>query len=125
MSLREDLDRFFEGYLDAFTKGPGAIAAFYSEPCVTARMGSVRVNATRVETEKLFGDVDRQYRAKGFTHGKLLAKESRDLGANGALATIRWAYLDTGGKTLWETTFSYNLYRREGAWKILVQTMHD
>lgn len=123
--MREDLDRFFGDYLDAFTKGPAAIAAFYSEPCITYRMGSARVNATRAETEKLFGDVDRQYRAKGFTRGELVTKDSRDLGANGALATIRWAYLDSGGRTLWETTFSYNLVRSEGAWKILVQTMHE
>jgi hypothetical protein len=26
---------------------------------------------------------------------------------------------------LWKTTFSYNLYRHDGAWKILMQTMHD
>ena len=123
--MREDLERFFEGYRDAFTEGPVAIAACYSEPCVTARMGGVRVNATRVETEKLFGEVDRQYRSKGFTHGRILTMESRDLGANSALATIRWAYLDSGGRTLWESTFSYNLYRRDGEWKILLQTMHD
>lgn len=42
-----------------------------------------------------------------------------------ALATVRWAYKGSRGETLWEATFSYNLHRGEGGWKILVQTMHD
>jgi hypothetical protein len=51
--------------------------------------------------------------------------ESQVLGANSVLATVRWAYKDASGKTLWEWTFSYNLYKSSGAWKILLQTLHD
>jgi hypothetical protein len=123
--MRADVEAFIGAYRDSFSQGPRAIAAFYSEPCVTARMGVVRVNPTRTDTESLFAEVDEKYRAAGFTHGDILALDVQPLGASSALATVRWAYKDARGKALWETTFSYNLYRRDGAWKILVQTMHD
>jgi hypothetical protein len=123
--MREDVKRFIEGYRDSFSRGPHAIAEFYSEPCLTARMGVVRINATRKETELLFADVDAKYRAKGFTHGAILALDIEPLGSNSVLATVRWAYKGVLEQTLWETTFSYNLYRGEDGWKILLQTMHD
>lgn len=89
------------------------------------RCGVARVNATREDTERLFAEVDRKCRADGFTHGDIVAMDMRPLGATSALATVRWAYKGSRGETLWEATFSYNLHRGEGGWKILVQTMHD
>jgi hypothetical protein len=123
--MREDVKQFFEAYRDAFSRGPHAIAEFYFEPCLTARTGVVRVNGTRKDIELLFADVDAKYRAKGFTHADILAQDIEWLGSNSALATVRWAYKGAHEQTLWETTFSYNLYRCEGGWKILVLTMHD
>jgi hypothetical protein len=123
--VREDVTKFIEAYRDAFSRGPRAIAEFYAEPCVTVRMGVVRVNSTRKDTEALFTEVDTTYRARGFTHGEILGIDVELLGANSALATVQWAYMGACEELLWKTTFSYNLYRRDGAWKILVQTMHD
>ena len=123
--MRDEMTSFFSAYRDAFSKGPAAIADFYAEPCVTARTGTVRVNATRKQTQVIFADIDRRYRAKGFTHGEMLSLEAKPLGANSVLATVHWAYKGAAGTTLWETTFSYNLYRYERGWKILLQTMHD
>jgi hypothetical protein len=85
----------------------------------------VRVNPTRSDTERLFDDVEATYRARGFTHGDVLSLDVQPLGANSALATVQWAYRGACEELLWKTTFSYNLYRHDGAWKILVQTMHD
>ena len=123
--MREDVTKFIEAYRDAFNRGPRAIAEFYSEPCVTARMGVVRVSSTRKDTEALFTDVDATDRTRGFTHGEILGIDVELLGANSALATVQWAYMGACEELLWKATFSYNLYRRDGAWKILVQTMHD
>jgi hypothetical protein len=123
--MREDVTKFIEAYGDAFSRGPGAIAEFYAEPCVTARMGVVRVNLTREDIESVFTDVDATYRARGFTHGDLLALHVESLGSNSALATVQWGYRGACDELLWKTTFSYNLYRHDGAWKILMQTMHD
>jgi uncharacterized NTF2-like protein DUF6841 len=123
--MREEVTKFLEAYRDSFGGGPRAIAAFYSEPCVTARMGVVRVNPTRNDVELLFVEVDAGYRARGFTHGDILALDVQPLGSNSALATVRWAYKGACDEMLWKTTFTYNLYRREGVWQILVQTMHD
>jgi hypothetical protein len=114
-----------EAYGNSFSQGARAVASFYSEPCVTARIGNVRVNPTRRETEALFVQVDEDYRARGFTHGAIVTMEVQLLGSNSAFATVRWAYKNAREETAWDTTFSYNLYRRDGAWKILVQTMHD
>jgi hypothetical protein len=88
-------------------------------------MGVVRVNPTLEDTQELFAQVDEQYRARGFTHAEILSLEARPLGSNSALATVHWAYKGPRQNTLWETTFSYNLHRRDGACKILVLTMHE
>jgi hypothetical protein len=88
-------------------------------------MGVVRVNSARKDTEQLFAQIDENYRTKGFTHADILGLDIQSLGSNSALATVRWAYKGARGETLWETTFSYNLYRRDGSWKILLLTTHD
>lgn len=116
---------FFEDYGDAFTKGATVIATFYGEPCITARGGNVRVNATRKDCEAFFATVDRTYRERGFRSGRMLSFAEQFVGANSALATIAWAYDDSRGKTLWESTFTYTLYRFGREWKILLQVMHD
>lgn len=116
---------FFEAYGDAFARGPAAIAAFYGEPCITARAGSVRLNATRRDAEAFFSGVDANYRERGFRKGAMLSFIEQSVGRNSAIATVHWAYQDANGRTLWESTFTYNLYRFDGTWKILLQTMHD
>jgi len=123
--MRDEITKLIHAYGDAFRLGPSAIAEFYWEPCVTVRMGVVRVNETREDTKRLFAEVDASYRARGFTYGEPLAIDVQPLGANSALATVQWAYNGACAELLWKTTFSYNLHRRAGAWKILVQTMHD
>jgi hypothetical protein len=123
--MRDEITKLIHAYGDAFRLGPSAIAEFYWEPCVTVRMGVVRVNQTREDTERLFAEVDASYRARGFTYSEPLAIDVQPLGANSALATVQWAYNGACAELLWKTTFSYNLHRRDGAWKILVQTMHD
>jgi hypothetical protein len=123
--MREEVTKFVEAYRDSLGRGPGAIAEFYSEPCVTAGMGVVRVHPTRSDTELLFAEEDARYRARGFTHGNILTMDVQPLGSNSALATVQWAYKGACEEMLGKATFSYNLYRRDGVWKILVQTMHD
>jgi hypothetical protein len=123
--VSDDLRKFFDAYNASFAQGPSTIADFYHEPCITARMGAARSNATRKDTAAFFAPVLDKYRAQGFARGDILSLESQPLGVNSVLATVRWAYKDASGKPLWEWTFSYNLYRSNGAWKILLQTMHD
>jgi hypothetical protein len=123
--MHDDVTKFIHAYGDAFRLGPSAIADFYSEPCVAVRTGVVRVNQTRDDTERFFTEIDASYRARGFTYGEPLAIDVQPLGANSALATVQWAYNGACAELLWKATFSYNLYRRDGTWKILVQTMHD
>jgi len=123
--MREDVAKLIEAYGDAFGRGPSAIAEFYAEPCVTARAGVARVHATRKDVESLFAEVEETYRARGFTHGDVLSLQVEPLGSNSALATVQWAYRGACEELLWKSTFSYNLYRLDGRWKILIQTMHD
>ena len=120
-----EIRRFFDDYNAAFETTPAAIAEFYSAPCITARMGATTLNTTRQDTANFFASVLEKYRGMGFTRGEIVKLESWPLGVNSCIATVRWAYQDDGGKTLWEWTFSYNLYRSDGVWRILLQTMHD
>jgi NTF2-like protein (DUF6841) len=116
---------FLDAYRDSFAKGPAAIASFYAEPCVTARMGSVRINISQSDTAALFSEVDKQYRARGYTHADYDLSDVRNLGVNAALVTARWSYKGADRQVIWRATFTYNLYKREEGWKILLQTMHD
>jgi len=120
----EPVSVFFERYLAAWSN-PIQLARFYNEPFIAARGGAIRLNRTRKDVEGFFREIDEKYRAKGFDGGKLLAIDVTELGVNGSRATIRWAYQDRAGRTLWESTFSYNLYGVDGAWKIVLQTLHD
>ena len=120
-----DIRQFFDAYSAAFDEGPAAIAQHYHAPCITARMGIPTLNVTRHEVEGFFASVLEKHRAMGCARGQLVSLESQALGINSTLATVRWAYQDDSGKTLWEWTFSYNLYKSDGVWRILLQTMHD
>jgi len=120
----EPLSAFFARYLAAFSN-PAQIAAFYNEPFIAARGGKIRLSQARKDTEAFFKEILEQYRAKGFDSGKLLAIDAVELGINSGRATVRWAYQDRAGRTLWESTFSYNLYSVGRACKIVLQTLHD
>jgi len=115
----------FEAYGKAFVVNPALAATFYSEPCITARSGQVCAHSSRVALAALFEEADKQYRARGYTQITAASFDWQRLGVTGALATIRWAYKDKQERTLWQTTFSYNLYKRGGGWTIMLQTMHD
>jgi hypothetical protein len=123
--MADDVRQFFESYGASFLIGPSAVAEFYHEPCITARMGATHLNVTRRNTEEFFVKALEAYRSKGFADGAMLSLDSRAIGSNSAIATVRWVYKDTAGKPLWEWTFTYNLYRSDGQWRILLQTMHD
>jgi len=120
-----DLRSFFADYGASFLRTEVEIAAFYQVPCVTARQGTVHLSATRPEVHTFFANVLRHYRAQGSTQGEMRRFEWASLGANAVAATITWAYKNPTGQTLWESTFTYNLYRGPEGWKILLQTMHD
>jgi hypothetical protein len=92
---------------------------------MAARNGAIRVNASHAETTAQFVGVHRQYEARGFTHADYDVLDVRSAGANSVVATVRWAYKNAANATIWKTTFTYNLYRRDGALKILIHTMHD
>lgn len=123
--MREDLQAFFEAYLASWPKGAAAISEFYAEPCLTARGGNLKAHPLRGDLAALFEVVDRQYRERGYELGEQLSFDWQPLGNQCALTTIRWAYKRPSGETIWETTFSYNVIRQQGAWKIYVQTLHD
>lgn len=116
---------FFTAYGAAFLETEDAIAAFYGAPCMTARQGVVHLNPTPGDVHAFFGAVLRQYRAQGCTQGEMRRLEWMPLGANSVAATITWAYKNAADRMLWESTFTYQLYKGPDGWKILLQTMHD
>jgi len=121
----DELRKFFDAYNASFQEGPSAIAEFFYEPCITARMAVPCLNATRKDTEQFFAATLENYRARRVSYADITSIDAQPLGANSVLATLRWACKDTSGKTLWEQAFSYNLYKSNGAWKILLLTLHD
>ncbi len=120
-----ELRSFFSAYGASFLQTEAEVAAFYSAPCITARQSTVHLSTTRPEIQAFFAQVLRHYRAQGSTQGEMRRFEWVPLGVNSIAATITWAYKNATGQLLWESTFTYNLYKGADGWKILVQTMHD
>ena len=123
--MHDEVTTLIDAYRDACPRGPAAMSVFYAAPCVVARMGLVRVNATRRETDEVLAEVDADHRTRGFTHAEIIAMDVQPLGARHALVTVQWAYMGACEELLWKATVSYHLYRAEGAWKILVETLHE
>jgi hypothetical protein len=88
--MQTELKTLFDAYRDSFPKGAAAVAAFYSEPCVTLRSGVARVHLSNADITALLTEVDRQYRDRGYTHAECASFDCRSLGASSALATVRW-----------------------------------
>ena len=120
-----ELRTFFTDYGASFLQTEVEIAAFYGAPCLTARQGLVHLHATRPQVQAFFAEVLRRYRAQGSAQGEMRSFKSLSLGANSVAATITWAYKNATGQILWESTFTYNLYKGSEGWRILLQTMHD
>lgn len=120
-----DVRSFFTAYGDAFLETEDAIATFYGVPCMTAREGVLHLNSTPGDVHAFFAEVLRQYRSHGCTKGEMRRLESTPLGANSVAVTITWAYKDATDRVLWESTFTYQLYKGPDGWKIILQTMHD
>jgi hypothetical protein len=106
--MHDDVTKFIEAFRDSLSHGPSALTAFYAEP-----------------SERALAESDAADRARGFTHAELRALDVQPLGSDSALATVRWAYKGACDELLWTATVSYKLDRRDGAWKILVQTQQD
>jgi hypothetical protein len=125
VAMREEMTKFIEAYGAALSYGPSAAIEFYSEPCLTVVMGVARMHPTRKDMELVLADVDATDRTRGFTRADLVTVDVQPLGASCALATVQWAFKGACDELLWTATVSYNLYRCDGAWKILAQTTHD
>lgn len=120
----QSLAAFFDNYLAAWPDA-GKVADCYAEPFTAARGGRLQLNPIQPDTQKFFERVLEAYRSRGFASARILRLESMPLGAHSAFATVAWAYLDEAGNTLWEWTFSYNLYMIDGRWQIVLQTLHE
>ena len=120
-----ELRSFFNDYAMSFVQTEVEVAQFYHAPCLTARQGAVRLNATRQDTQAFFGEVLRRYREQGSTQGDMRSFNWHSVGVNSIAATITWAYKDGAGRVIWESTFTYNLFKTSESWKILLQTQHD
>ena len=81
-AVRKEIEQFIRAYGNSFSQGAHVVCGFYSEPCVTARAGVVWLNRTRRDLELLFDKLDKDYRARGFTHGALVTMEVKLLGFN-------------------------------------------
>ena len=119
------LKAFFDQYNDGFVMGERRIADFFAVPCLTARGGVVTLNASRAALVANFAEVFQRYRDRGAVRGRILSLDGFEAGLNSDIATVRWAYLDDAGDPLWESMFTYNLYRFPDGTKIVLQTQHD
>jgi hypothetical protein len=65
------------------------------------------------------------YREHGYKKGNLAGLEVQTLGHWGVFVTVHWIIDHVNGSILRDFKSSYNLYKLEDNWRILVTTNHD
>jgi hypothetical protein len=65
------------------------------------------------------------YKEHGYKKGNLADIEVNQLGAWRAAVSVHWIIDHVNGSILRDFYSTYNLFRQEGEWRILVTTNHD
>lgn len=125
-ALREEVARFFDGFVGAFGTFRGAsVAALYSVPGVALRGdGSIQCMQSRGEIERFFQAALDGYHGAGCRACRFKDLEVVPMGGRSVLGTVSWEFLSEDGRVLREWRQSYNLLRVDGSWQVFASTYH-
>ena len=101
------------------------LAQFYFAPTLMVKNGSVVTLATSSDVLTHLQTLIASYREHGYRKGNLVGLDVQAMGHWGALVTVHWIIDHVNGSILRDFKTSYNLFKLNDAWKILVTTNHD
>ena len=101
----QEIHDYFIRYAQSFAQSAGALADCYATPSVFARSGELWLNPSAMDNMAALGALISQ----GCTQAALLSLHSASLGEKSVVATVEWDYQDSAGRSLWQSTCSYNI----------------
>ena len=121
--LREDVERFFASYRDAFNSGdPAALAGHVAVPCLLVEWG-ITVWSSADEALQAMTRLLTFYRESGAAEAHFVIEGLLPQGELGVVANVAWKIGRSDGREGWTFRTSYNL-RRDKAWRIVCFTTY-
>ena len=124
--LREEVERFFAGYRDAYNDAdPAAVARHIAVPSILVQrettLWSTDDALLQAMTELVAFYAKSGYRRANFTVEQVLPQ-----GTDHAVADIAWTIERSDGRAAWNFRTGYNLRREDnGVWRIVCCTAYE
>ena len=122
--MREDIERFFRSYRDAFnSRDPAAIARHIAVPCLMLERAAT-VWSTEAEVVASMEDLVAFYRRSGFKAADFIVHALMEQAPNDAAVDIAWT-IERHEQPSWRFHTGYNLRRSGGIWRIAFCTAYQ
>jgi len=124
--LREEVERFFAGYRDAYNDAdPAAVARHIAVPSLLVQRETT-LWSTDEAVLRAMTELVAFYAKSGFRHAHFTVERVLPQGEDHAVADIAWTIERSGGRPAWNFRTGYNLRREEsGAWRIVCCTAYE
>jgi hypothetical protein len=122
--VREDIERFFRSYCDAYNSSdPAAIARHIAVPCLMLERAAT-VWSTEAEVLAAMERLIALYRRSGFKAADFTVHALMELGPDDVAADIAWT-IERHELPSWRFHTGYNLRRLGGIWRIAFCTAYQ
>ena len=122
--MREDVERFFCSYRDAYNSGdPAAIARHIAVPCLMLERAAT-VWSTEAEVVAAMDGLIALYRRSGFKAADFTVRALMEQGPDDVAADIAWT-IERHEQPSWRFHTGYNLRQIGGIWRIVFCTAYQ
>jgi ketosteroid isomerase-like protein len=122
--LREDVERFFASYRDAFNRGdPAAVARHIAAPCLLIERQTT-VWSTADEVLQAMTRLITFYRESGAEQAHFVLEQLLPQGETDVVANVAWTIDRSDGGASWYFRTGYHL-RRSDQWRIACCTAYE
>jgi ketosteroid isomerase-like protein len=123
--LREEVERFFASYRDAFNDDdPAAVAGHIAAPCLLVE----RETTVWSTADQVLAAITRLltfYRESGADQAHFVMERLLPQGETDVVANVAWTIDRAGAGASWNFRTGYNLRRSDGAWRIVCCTAYE
>ena len=116
----------FTDYIQTFqTLTPKAIVPYFHTPCMLISAPGVVVLTNPSDIEMLVGRRMGDLKARGYGRSELTDIQISQISETAACVSVNRVRYKTDGQELERLGETYTLRKSDGAWKIVVATIHD
>ena len=117
---------FFDAYRDAFLRFDGAsVAAMYHAPSIMARFDSYVLWPAEEDVRASCDALVDSYRTRGAERAEYEIRDFQAQGSHFAVVALAWTFHWRQDESPLSFYATYNLFERDGTWRIMVATVFD